>query len=116
MDIEEILKNIKEEDLKGYSDPIGEQGESGIPKQNMLITFLPLFLPLLISIILWITISIKGGLLFYGLFTLGMYIHLTLTTLSNAFIGREIDAKGDTFWKIVLLTLSCITLTIFFTI
>ena len=104
--------SIKEEDLK----QMNEQGKSEITKQNIIFTFLPLLLPLLISIILWITISIKSGLLFYGLFTLGMYIHLTLTTLSNAFIGREIDVKGDTFWKIILLTLSCITLTLFFTI
>ena len=70
--------------------------------------------PLAIFFILWFAISFKCGILFYGIFSLGMYVHLTVTTLGNAFIGREFSEVGDVFWKLVFLTLSCICLAIFF--
>ena len=70
--------------------------------------------PFCIALLLWWLVSLKGGLLFYGLYSLGMYFHITITTLSNAFVGREINEKGDLFWKIVFLISFCLCLTLFF--
>ncbi len=82
--------------------------------KNFLINnFLTIF-PIVIALILWWAISFKALLLFYGLFNVGMYIHLTVTTLSNSFIGRDINAKGDVFWKMLFLTISTLCMTIFF--
>jgi len=70
--------------------------------------------PVIIAIVLWLAVSLKCGLLFYGMFTFGMYFHITTTTLSNAFIGRKIDVVGDLFWKMIFLIVSCLCLTLFF--
>ena len=75
-----------------------------------------LVLPLIISVILWYTFSFKTGLLFYGLFSLGMYIHISITTLCNAFIGREINVSGDVFWKMLFLIIFCLTIALFLVI
>lgn len=69
--------------------------------------------PLLFAIIMWIFVSFKAFLLFYGLFSLGMYLHITVTTLTNAFVGREINVKGDIFWKMLFLVIFCLTITLF---
>lgn len=77
--------------------------------KNILIT-----IPFWIGLILWWFISLKWCLLFYGMYSFGMYFHITITTLSNAFIGRDINMSGDLFWKIVFLILGCLCLTLFF--
>ena len=71
-------------------------------------------IPFCIALILWFAISMKCALLFYGLYSFGMYIHITLTTLSNALIGREFNVSGDLFWKCVFLISFCLCLTLFF--
>lgn len=70
--------------------------------------------PFTIGVLLWIILSFKCAILFYGIVNLGMYMHLTITTLTNAFIGREINTKGDVFWKTLFLTIGCVCLAIFF--
>lgn len=77
--------------------------------------FLFLIAPLLLSLIILI-FSLKGCLLFYGLFNLGLYIHITITTLSNALLGKGISAKVDILWKLVFLFITCFCLTLFFII
>ena len=68
--------------------------------------------PFCISLLLWWIVSVKCGLLFYGLYSLGMYLHITITTLSNALIGRDFNVSGDLFWKIVFLILASLCLSV----
>ena len=70
--------------------------------------------PVCIALILWWAVSLKCGLLFYGIFSMGMYLHITVTTMSNAFMGRDINVDGDLFWKTCFLIISCLCLSIFF--
>lgn len=72
-----------------------------------------LIVPLLIALCLWCIFSFKICLLFYSLFSLGMYIHISITTLSNAFIGREVNVSGDVFWKMLFLLIFCLTMALF---
>jgi len=72
------------------------------------------FIPAIIFLILWLCVSIKVGVLFYGLYSIGMYIHITITTLTNAFVGRELNSHGDLFWKMAFLIIGCLCLTLFF--
>ena len=75
-----------------------------------------LIVPLLIALCLWCIFSFKICLLFYSLFSLGMYIHISITTLSNAFIGREVNVNGDVFWKMLFLLIFCLTMALFLAI
>ena len=75
-----------------------------------------LIVPLLIALSLWYVFSFKTCILFYGLFSLGMYIHISITTLCNAFIGQEINVKGDVFWKMLFLIIFCLTMALFLAI
>lgn len=70
--------------------------------------------PVCIGLLLWWTVGLKCGLLFYGLYSLGMYLHITITTLSNALIGRDINISGDLFWKAIFLISFCLCLSLFF--
>ena len=69
--------------------------------------------PVCIALVLWIAFSFKCCLIFYGLYSLGMYLHITVTTLSNAFIGREVNVSGDVFWKMLFLIIFCLTMALF---
>lgn len=71
---------------------------------------------LLVVIILWISVGFKGALLTASIFCLLMYINTTLTTLGNAFIGRDIDTNYDIFWKIFFIILSSVGFGIYFNI
>ena len=75
-----------------------------------------LSLPLLIFGGLWFFFSLKIGLLFYGLFSIGMYIHITMTTLAVVLAGRKINSDGDVFWKMLFLILSCLCFALFYAI
>lgn len=44
-----------------------------------------------------------------GLFSIMMYFNIMITTLANAFIGRDINPNYDIFWKIFFLLISCIS-------
>lgn len=72
----------------------------------------------LISLIilgLMASISYKTFVLYVSIASLFMYIHITVTTLSNALIARDINSKGDLFWKLLFMTVSTIGFSIFFT-
>ena len=75
-----------------------------------------LIVPLLIALSLWYMFSFKICLLFYGLFSLGMYIHISITTLCNAFIGREVNVSGDVFGTMLFLIIFCLTMALFLAI
>ena len=61
-------------------------------------------------------ISYKAFILFVSITSLLMYLHLTITTLSNALVARDFDSKGDLFWKLLFMTISAIGFSIYFTI
>lgn len=72
----------------------------------------------LISLIilgLMASISYKTFVLYVSIASLFMYIHITVTTLSNALVARDINSKGDLFWKLLFMTVSTIGFSIFFT-
>ena len=61
-------------------------------------------------------ITIKAGILYLTLMSCFMYIHITITSLSNALVARDIDPKFDVFWKFFFIKISAIGFSIFFTI
>lgn len=85
-------------------------------KKNCLGNLCILVLPLLVFVCLWLCLSLKIGLLFYALFSIGIYIHITMTTLAVVLAGREINSDGDVFWKMLFLTLSCLCFALFYAI
>ena len=60
-------------------------------------------------------ISYKAFILFVSITSLLMYLHLTITTLSNALVARDFDSKGDLFWKLLFMTISAIGFSVYFT-
>lgn len=62
-------------------------------------------IPLILMIYLgsWKSLAFVGGL---G--CLLMFVNISLTTLGNAFIGRNIDMTFDIFWKIFFIVMSSI--------
>jgi len=60
-------------------------------------------------------ISYKTFVLYIAISSLLMYLHVTISTLSNALVARDFDSKGDLFWKLLLMTVSAISFSIFFT-
>lgn len=60
-------------------------------------------------------ISYKTFILYVSIASLFMYAHITVTTLSNALIARDINSRGDLFWKLLFMTISAIGFSIFFT-
>lgn len=67
-------------------------------------------------LIVMVIISYKAFILFVSITSLMMYLHLTITTLSNALVARDFDSKGDLFWKLLFMTISAIGFSIYFTI
>lgn len=66
--------------------------------------------------VLWMVVGFKCALLTFSLLNLLMYINIAITTLGNAFIGRNIDMNYDMFWKILFILMSAIGFGIYFTI
>lgn len=75
-----------------------------------------LLIVILIAIFMWIFISFKSMLLTIGILTLLSYINITITTLGNAFIGRDINLNYDIFWKILFSFIISICFGIYFNI
>ena len=69
----------------------------------------------LVILIVMGIISCKTFILFVSITSLLMYLHLTVTTLSNALVARDFDSKGDLFWKLLFMTISAIGFSIYFT-
>lgn len=65
---------------------------------------------------LWLSISFKAALFAFSSFCLLMWVNVTLTTLANAFIGRDIDVEYDIFWKILFILLSSVGFGVYFNI
>lgn len=74
-----------------------------------------MFVPILIGIIFGLAISAKAFWLFSSLYCMGMYSHISLTTLSNALLGRVINSVTDVFWKLFFILGGCISITLFLT-
>lgn len=70
---------------------------------------------IILSIILSCIFALKAGFLFYALFNIGMYTHISITGLSNAFIGR-LDSGPDLFWKMIFMITGILSLTIYFSL
>lgn len=68
------------------------------------------------GIALWLAISFKAALLAMSLFCLLMWLNVTLTTLGNAFIGRDVDVNYDIFWKILFIILASAGFGVYFNI
>lgn len=60
-------------------------------------------------------ISYKTFVLYIAISSLLMYLHVTISTLSNALVARDFDSKGDLFWKLLFMTVSAISFSLFFT-
>lgn len=108
MTAEEVMEMLKNVD-------VSEQKKSD-KKSYSIFSLLLILSPLVIAIILWLALSIKAGLLFYGLFNLGMNIHICVTTMSKALIGRDFDPLSDVVWKLITLFITCLCFTLFFAI
>jgi hypothetical protein len=68
------------------------------------------------GIALWLSINFKAALLAMSLFCLLMWFNITLTTLGNAMIGRDVDVNYDIFWKILFIILASAGFGIYFNI
>ena len=71
---------------------------------------------ILIAIFMWIFISFKSMLLTIGILTLLSYINITITTLGNAFIGRDINMSYDIFWKMLFIFITSLCFGIYFNV
>ena len=71
---------------------------------------------LLIIILIWVFIGFKSVLLTIGILTLLSYINTAITTLGNAFIGRDININYDIFWKILFIFITSLCFGIYFNI
>ena len=58
--------------------------------------------------------GLQALILVISIFSLLMFITLTVTTLGNAFIGREIRMNYDIFWKLLFMMISSLGFGIFF--
>ena len=75
-----------------------------------------LVIVILIAIFMWIFISFKSMLLTIGILTLLSYINITITTLGNAFIGRDINLNYDIFWKMLFIFITSLCFGIYFNV
>lgn len=87
------------------------QKQKGNPLNNIMLLTLFSFI-----VIGGFTVGAKLSLLATGLFSLLMYTHITITTLANAFVGRNIDPNYDVFWKFLFIVIGTICTTLYFTV
>ena len=66
--------------------------------------------------LIWIFIGFKSVLLTIGILTLLSYINTSLTTLGNAFIGRDINMNYDIFWKLLFMFITAVCFGVYFNI
>lgn len=71
---------------------------------------------LLIIILIWVFIGFKSVLLTIGILTLLSYINTAITTLGNAFIGRDINMSYDIFWKMLFMFITAVCFGVYFNI
>lgn len=56
------------------------------------------------------------ALLAFSILSTLMYVHVSLTSLFNIILGNKVGGKGDTLWKLLLLTCSTVGFSIYFTL
>lgn len=66
--------------------------------------------------LIWAFIGFKSVLLTIGILTLLSYINTAITTLGNAFIGRDININYDIFWKMLFIFISSLCFGIYFNV
>lgn len=66
--------------------------------------------------LIWAFIGFKSVLLTIGILTLLSYINTAITTLGNAFIGRDINMSYDIFWKMLFIFTTSLCFGIYFNI
>lgn len=71
---------------------------------------------LILFLFLWLIVNIKTSFLFIGIFSLLMFFNVVITSLSNVMAGKNLPEEGTTFWKLILITISSISLGIVLTI
>lgn len=71
---------------------------------------------IVIIFMIWVFIGFKSVLLTIGILTLLSYINIAITTLGNAFIGRDINMSYDIFWKMLFIFISSLCFGIYFNI
>lgn len=79
-------------------------------KLGIILFTIIIFVLLLISIFF----HIKVLLLSMAIFSLLFYFNISLTTLGNVFIGRDINPNYDIFWKILFMLIASILFGIYF--
>ncbi len=80
-----------------------------------MMSYLILFLAFVVAIVASaVYISFKASLLMLSVFSLLMFINVSLTTLGNAFIGRNIKMNYDIFWKMLFIILSSVGFGLYF--
>lgn len=83
-------------------------------KNRRIIGFILLIIVLVPIILIGILSNIRTLLLTIGIFSLLFYLNIALTTLGNAFIGRNINPNYDIFWKILFMLIASILFGIYF--
>lgn len=64
------------------------------------------------GIIIWLLLdNIKAMLLYFGIMCGMLFLNITLSTMTNVLSGAMVE-RNDTFWRIVMIILSSVFLTI----
>ena len=75
---------------------------------------------LLAVILIWACISFKCLVLIIALLASGLYVHITITTLTNLFLAKhqlnEKELTSDVTWKLICLVIAMIAFGIYFNI
>ena len=67
---------------------------------------------LITALLLGWLVNVKCGLMFAGFWALSQYINITLTSLGNVMLGRDISTIQDVGWKTIFLMTASICLAI----
>lgn len=62
-----------------------------------------------IGIILWLLLSIKVMLVYFGIMCGLMFFNITLSTMTNVLSGAMVE-RNDTFWRIIMILLCSVFL------
>lgn len=65
-----------------------------------------------IFFVLWITVNIKCSLWYIGLLSILMYFNISVTGLCNALVGRQLPPENDVFWKVILMFVAVVSISI----
>lgn len=87
-----------------------------INRISRIYTSLVFFMGIFVAVLLGVVVSGKCGWMFGGFWSLAMYLNITVTTLSNVFLGRDIDGTRDAGWKSVFGFITAVCLAIAFSI